>query len=266
MAIVTTGSGFGTILMPLISVLFIESFGRGTAFLLVGMLIICIAAPSIILMKPEEQAVQAAADIPGGYHASAIFRTSTYWLIFLGNLISALGQTVVMVHLPSFVVDEGMSLTLASVAIGLTGVGTILGRLLLGGPFGKISVQKLLSYVLLLQAISVGLLIKIDSMILLCVFSLVWGVLWGARVFAVPMLLRSYFGLLAFGAAYGVINAGFGVGGLFGPTIVGYIHDVTGSYFLGFLLTAVVLLIGSLVTFLIVRIQPEESQRSKTFS
>lgn len=103
-------------------------------------------------------------------------------------------------------------------------------------------------------------------MILLCVFSLVWGVLWGARVFAVPMLLRSYFGLLAFGAAYGVINAGFGVGGLFGPTIVGYIHDVTGSYFLGFLLTAVVLLIGSLVTFLIVRIQPEESQRSKTFS
>jgi MFS family permease len=61
------------------------------------------------------------------------------------------------------------------------------------------------------------------------------------------MLLRSYFGLLAFGTAYGVLNASFGVGGLFGPAIAGYLYDATGSYFWGFLFTSLILLIGRLI-------------------
>jgi len=49
------------------------------------------------------------------------------------------------------------------------------------------------------------------------------------------------------GAILGALDIGFGVGGALGPAIGGLIFDATNSYFMAFLLGAVVMFISALL-------------------
>ena len=50
-----------------------------------------------------------------------------------------------------------------------------------------------------------------------------------------------------FGANYGLIFCGWGVGGVVGPLLGGFVADTTGTYSISYIVSAVMLLIGAAI-------------------
>jgi MFS family permease len=68
----------------------------------------------------------------------------------------------------------------------------------------------------------------------LVAFALFFGLGFGARGPIITAMASERFGGRHFGAIYGVLNLGNGIGGALGPWFGGAVHDVTGSYRLAF--------------------------------
>ncbi len=244
-AIVTTGTGFGTLIMPPVASFFIINFQWRMAFVLISLILFLMLLPSLLFMTPKSVS-KVSSDSPKKEKSDRSFlRDIRYWLLYFGNFGGNIGQMVFLVHLPSFIVDIGFPLTTASAVVGAAGVGTILGRLAFGNQL-KINIENILVVSLLIQGAMVSLLITLNSPYIFILFGFLWGFLWGIRVFAFPIILRSYFGLASFGLAYGIVNTAYGFAGLIGPPFVGYVYDVTGSYFIGFAFSGLMFLAGSI--------------------
>ena len=84
-------------------------------------------------------------------------------------------------------------------------------------------------------------------------FALFYGFAYGGFASSVAVLLAETVGLHQIGAIFGVVEIGFAVGSAVGPVIGGLIFDVSSSYFMAFLLGAVVMLVSTLLIALIRR-------------
>ncbi len=69
----------------------------------------------------------------------------------------------------------------------------------------------------------------------LVVFSVFFGLGFGARGPIITAMASERFGGRRFGVIYGVLNLGNGIGGGLGPWFGSVVHDVTGSYRMAFL-------------------------------
>jgi MFS family permease len=69
----------------------------------------------------------------------------------------------------------------------------------------------------------------------LVIFSVLFGLGFGARGPIITAMASEWFGDRRFGVIYGVLNLGKGVAGVIGPWFGGVVHYVTGSYRLAFL-------------------------------
>ena len=75
-------------------------------------------------------------------------------------------------------------------------------------------------------------------------FATIFGLAYGGCSASVPPVVATLFGLRSHGLVLGVINLGFTIGGSLGPFMAGYIFDVTGSYQVAFLISAIVGIVG----------------------
>jgi len=79
--------------------------------------------------------------------------------------------------------------------------------------------------------------------------AVLFGLGRGSAMAPMPLLMVDLFGLKAFGVIQGAIFTGAIAGAMFGPILTGYIYDLQGSYFLAFLICALFMLIGLILTF-----------------
>jgi OFA family oxalate/formate antiporter-like MFS transporter len=66
-----------------------------------------------------------------------------------------------------------------------------------------------------------------------------------------PAATADYYGVRNLGVNYGMVFTGFGVAGVFGPMLGGRIRDLSGSYGTSFTVSAVLLILGAVLAFLI---------------
>ena len=79
---------------------------------------------------------------------------------------------------------------------------------------------------------------------MLYLFAVVYGFAHGGLFTLMSPWVAELFGLSSHGAIFGAVAFGGTIGGAFGPVIFGRIFDVTGSYQLAFLLSAVISIIA----------------------
>jgi OFA family oxalate/formate antiporter-like MFS transporter len=75
---------------------------------------------------------------------------------------------------------------------------------------------------------------------LLWLVSAVIGWNYGAIFTLFPVTCVQYYGPTAHGSNYGLLFTAWGVAGFFGPWVGGFLKDSSGSYFLPFMVAAVV--------------------------
>jgi MFS transporter, OFA family, oxalate/formate antiporter len=73
------------------------------------------------------------------------------------------------------------------------------------------------------------------------------GLAYGAIFALFPAATADYFGLRNLGVNYGIVFTGFGVAGIAGPLMGGLVVDFTGSYYISYLISSVMLIAAAIL-------------------
>jgi MFS family permease len=164
--------------------------------------------------------------------------TRAFWALFAAYFFTPLAVFPVATHAVAYAVDQGYPAMLAATAFGAMGLMSSVGRVGFGFATDRIGgpLTATLSYACTAAGTAALVALSIvPSPAWLVVFSLLFGLGFGARGPIITAMASELFGGRRFGVIYGVLNLGNGIGGALGPWFGGAVHDVTGSYRVAFL-------------------------------
>ncbi|HAZ32092.1 MAG TPA: hypothetical protein DCY61_05310 [Dehalococcoidia bacterium] len=253
MGLMTTGFGFGGLLLPVV-IWLINQYGWRTTLLLLGIgtwVIIPLLA-LVIRHKPEQYGY-----LPDGdflpvqenaqtgtneveFDAKQALRTRTFWLLSLSFAIRFMGVGAVILHVMPYLTSVGLASGSAVLVATFIPLLSIIGRLGFGW-LGDVFAKK---YVLALTAAFqvAGLLAfyYAPSLWALIIFLITFGSGYGGAIALRLALQREYFGRSAFGSIEGTSMAVMTIGGIIGPAFAGWVFDIRASYQLAWLILAIV--------------------------
>ena len=254
------GIGVGGALAPGLSQSLIGEFGWRGAYRYLGIIVLVVSFPILFLLirnRPpaaektsvvDEKARQdAAKDNEEGYSVAQAIRTKEFWLLAIGFLIVAMGNSGGLVHLPPLLTDAGLTPERAALYAGIMGIGVTIGRAVGGylldifhAPYVAIAflIGPFVAYSFFLSGVDPNWAY---------VPVLLFGIGMGAEFDVIPFLISRYFGLKKFGVIYGLNIATFSIGTGLGPAVMGFAYDNYGSYAVGIKISMFILIIGSIL-------------------
>jgi MFS family permease len=180
-------------------------------------------------------------------------RTYQLWLMVLSfSLYWGMGAYLVLAHQVKFTVDVGYSSMFSASVFGLFGIFVAGGRAC-GFISDWIGREKTitLSAILSVGAVVSLLLVKDTSQpVLLYLYATCLGCGVGFYSPAIIAGMADIFHGRNFGGIMALLLTGMGVGGAIGPWLGGYIHDISGSYDSGFLLSMVCFALSSVAVWI----------------
>ena len=236
-----SGIGVGTLAMPPLAALLIESLGWRGAWLALGAISAVVGAGMALLIEddPARRGLGPDGDPPvardpalrpAGLSLREAVRTRRFVGLYAACLVSSFGLFVPFVHLVPYALDQGIAATAAVLLVGAIGVGSTAGRFLLGGLADRIGRHAALPAMFAGLALASVLWALSTSFLWLAVFALVYGVFYGGFVALAPALVMDDFGGRAVGAIIGALYTSVALGTLLGPSAAGYAFDASGSY------------------------------------
>jgi MFS family permease len=257
MGIVFSGMGVGVLTVGPLAQWLISTYGwRGAyASLGVGALVLLVplvwigvheappgrtAAPGV---EPARHAAQAA-----GMGVRAALGTQAFWALFFAYLCTPLAVFTVVTHQVAFAVDQGFPRMFVATIFGLTGLASIVGRIVFGVAADRIGRAWSATISYACTAAGTLALLSIETShhpAGLYVYALLFGLGFGARGPIITAIASDLFPGRRFGAIYGYLSIGNGVGGAIGPWFAGALFDLTGTYRVPFLIATLFCVAGS---------------------
>ncbi|MFV8823901.1 MFS transporter [Thauera sp. WH-2] len=201
-------------------------------------------ALGIALIIPLAAAVTGTSERGGGVEQSLrqalgeAMRTPSFHYLFWSFFVCGFQTAFIMLHLPAFVVDSGMSANIGMTAVALIGLFNIFGSFLSGWLGGCYSKKGLLAGIYALRIVAIlALLLFPLSQLTLYLFAAVMGLLWLGTVPLTSGLVGHIFGLRYMGMLYGIVFLGHQIGGFLGAWLGGRIFDLSGSYLMAWWLS-----------------------------
>ena len=234
--IAISGIGVGTLIAPPIGALLIAELGWRPAFLAIGVAVaVAGGAAGLLVTNPRPDTGSGNTDIADsgverGIGLSTAVRSRPFFLLFLGFLFASLGQFTPIAHLVPYAEDRGISPQSAAALLSLLGVGSAVGRFVIGATADRIGRWRGLDLSFGGVGVSCLLWLGSDGIVALGAFAVLVGLFWGGGVALAPSVMADYFGTRAVSGIIGVLYAGVGLGALVGPVIAGLVFDLWESY------------------------------------
>jgi MFS family permease len=159
------------------------------------------------------------------------FRHRGFRLLAFGFFVCGFQVVFIITHLPAFLVDEQLSLSVGTIALALVGLANVAGAYLAGVWGGRVSKPALLA------AIYAGRALVIAAFVWLPIsewsayaFGLVIGILWMSTVPLTNGVIASVFGVRNLAMLSGVVFFVHQIGAFLGGWLGGYLYDLTGTY------------------------------------
>ena len=182
------------------------------------------------------------------YEFHEMLRTPQFYLLWV-MLAFGQGAGVMIIGKLAKIVDLQAGIKGGFVFVALLALGNAGGRVIAGVLSDKIGRTWTLFAVFLFQAVLMFLLQGLSTYASLSVASVLIGFNYGANLSVFPSATKDYFGLRNFGVNYGFISTAWGVGGILGPMLSGYIYDASKNFRDAYLIATVCLLIAAGLTF-----------------
>jgi len=238
-----SGIGVGTLVMPPLASLFIQTLGWRHAYLALGGLAVVVGVGMALLIEndPRDRGLGPDGDPPQPLAASAgpegstvrdAVRSRRFAGLYAACLISSFGLFVPFVHLVPYALDHGVPNASAVLLLGAIGVGSTAGRFFLGGLADRMGRAQ--TMLLMSTGMALSLLVWAASSGFpgLAVFAFFYGAFYGGFVALLPALVMDYFGGRNIGAIIGVLYTSVAFGTLVGPAAAGFAFDISRSYML----------------------------------
>lgn len=257
--VASAGIGLGIVLFVPLSQQLISGIGWRSAYLVLAAISLLGIAPQAALLlvgRPEEVGMRVDG-VRDGERASVhgkprparevvdprwashpwtvadALRTARFWLLTWALGTAVLTHQMIFVHQAAYLVDGGYDKMVAASVVGFVGLLSMLGKVLwgeVGDRLGREWGLTLGNGVLILSIALLVLTRVLPSLELVLIYTLVFALGYAATPPLLSTASADIFQGRSFGAIYGLICIGQGLGSAFGAWVAGYIFDSTGSY------------------------------------
>ena len=225
LGLAAAGTGCGTLLMPPVAAVLIQTYGWRTAYVVfgVGSFVLLLLCAGLARPPPLTQTGQTTS-------LRRIVCSRPFMLLYASWLLATTGLVASMVFLPPFALTTGVSPVAASSLISIIGGMSVLGRSGIGIISRKAGPVLLYKLSVLVMAASYLLWLPFTGYGWLVAFAATLGFGYGIRIALTPVVLIEFFGLESIGAVLGVFFTASSISAVCGPLVAGLIIDQTGSY------------------------------------
>lgn len=229
----TAAGSFGQFLYSPIGVAMLDKFGWQTALLIFAGITLLIIPLSMALATGSATAGNTAARPPQSLrHAlTEAFGHRSYVLLVLGFFTCGFQLAFVTVHLPSYLIDRGLSAEVGGWTLATIGLFNIIGSFTSGFLGNRMPKRYILSIIYFGRAISIVAFILLPaSPTATLIFGAVTGLLWLSTVPPTSALVAVMFGTRWLAMLFGFAFFSHQVGGFLGVLLGGIAFERTGSY------------------------------------
>ncbi len=171
---------------------------------------------------------------PGQSAAAALseaLRERSYVLLICGYFVCGFQVVFIGVHLPTYLLDKGMSASVGTTALALIGLFNVIGSYVAGHLGHRLPKRYLLAGIYSGRSLVIGLFLLLPlTPASVYVFASVMGLLWLSTVPPTNAIVAEVFGVRFFGMLSGVAFFSHQVGSFLGVWLGGRLFDSTGSY------------------------------------
>jgi sugar phosphate permease len=260
MGIAYVGIGVGGMIVPWVVYFLNRQFGWRVSIRLLSLLFAVVMLSALLLVKRrpadlgllpdgDDKPSDAATDKPLTIGLSSVVRTSAFWLLAAGSVLSISAIGGVIQNLALYIADirpkaevEFTKTTISSITL----MSSVAGRLTMGWMADRYTKKYVMLVTYCLVGLSIPLLILAqDYPPLLYVFAVTFGFGLGADYMLIPLMAAECFGLAALSRVLGIIIMSDAVGEALMPYLVAYFRDSTGSYAGGFAFATGLAMLGA---------------------
>jgi len=238
----TAAGSFGQFLYSPIAVALMDKFGWQQALLIFGGVMLLILPLSLALATPAAPMGVSAAVKPTQSARQAFaeaFGHRSYVLLVLGFFTCGFQLAFITVHLPSYLIDRGLSVEVGGWTLAVIGMFNIIGSLGSGWLSNRMPKRYLLSMIYFIRAAAIVAFITLPaSPVATLAFGAVAGLMWLSTVPPTSALVAMMFGTRWLAMLFGFAFFSHQVGGFLGVLIGGIAFERTGSYDLVWWLSA----------------------------
>ncbi len=266
MSVSSTGVSLGGVILAPIASALVESGGLELATPILGALVLIVAIPVILMVvvfEPGQMNLGPDGDPPGAARAvsgrtelstqyrqwsrTEAMKTVGFWAIFIAFLLVLVAQTGYIIHQVNFLEDRLGSRNEAAFTISVTAFGSIIARLVVGIFADGVDRRMLTVVLFVVQATAILLIIHIENVAATWALTLIFGLTIGNIYMMQSLIVGEIFGMVSFGAVFGLISLAGQAGSGIGPIGVGWLHDQTGGYTVPFTVTAALTYLAAVV-------------------
>ena len=243
----TASGSFGQFLFSPLAVGLIDTVGwRTTLEVFAGLLLLIVplafaiatprsdAAPASPrgLRQPDSETAPSVEQIQTYKQALAeALGHRSYILLVLGFFTCGFQLGFVTLHLPSYLIDRGLSAQVGGWTLGVIGLFNIVGAMLSGWLGGRMPKRYILAVIYFARALAVVFLVTMPaSSAVALIYGAVTGLLWLSSVPPTAGLVAVMFGTRWMAMLFGLAFFSHQVGGFLGVYLGGLLYEQTGSY------------------------------------
>jgi MFS family permease len=229
LGIASAGGSFGQFAVLPIGQMMIATYGWQSALVLLACGVGLIAPLAYAMADGHKPSAGAGQSVLEALHEAS--RERSFHYLFWGYFVCGFQTAFIMLHLPSYLVDAGMSANIGMTAVALIGLFNIFGSFYFGWAGGRSSKKNLLVWIYGLRAVAILVFMLVPlSTAAAWLFAAVIGILWLGTVPLTNGLIAQIFGLRYMSMLTGVVFLGHQLGSFLGAWLGGRIFDETGSY------------------------------------
>ncbi len=227
----TAAGSFGQFLYSPIAVALMDTFGWQQTLMIFAVTLLAVLPLSLTLSTPKMTTGEGAASQSLGQALREAFAHKSYILLVLGYFTCGFQLQFITVHMPSYLVDRGLSAQVGGWTIATIGLFNIIGSVSAGWLGDRMPKRYLLSIIYFVRALAIFAFISFPVTPVTClIFGATMGLMWLSTVPPTNGIIALMFGTRWLATLSGFAFFSHQVGGSLGVLLGGFVFDRTGSY------------------------------------
>jgi predicted MFS family arabinose efflux permease len=251
MGLASAGGSLGQVLLVPLSQWVTDLSGTAASLLVLAGWLLAVAPLGLVLDRQSRSApAQAGPAMPLRAAMAQALSHRGYRLLTLGFFTCGFQLAFIGTHLPNYLLLCHMPAGLGATALALVGLFNMIGSWGCGWLGGRFRQQQVLGWLYLIRGAAIAaffLAPKSEASVVL--FAAVMGLTWLGTVPLTSGLVAKVFGTRHLGTLFGVCFLSHQIGSFLGAWAGGFVFDVTGSYSLVWIATAIAGLVAAALHF-----------------
>jgi MFS transporter, OFA family, oxalate/formate antiporter len=219
-------------------------------FLAIAFSVAMLALAQLIQDPPRAAPKKVAAGTAADVDWRTMIRTPTFWSLYVQYAMAATAGLMIIGHLAKIIAVQSGGATSTTIVLQLLAVFNAGGRVAAGIVSDRIGRVITAAFVFILQAFNMVFFSSYTGQAGFVIGAALVGFNYGACLSLFPSSAADRWGTKNLGLNYGILFTAWGVGGVFGPLLAGWIADTQGAYTLAYQIAAVLLLVATLLALL----------------